>query len=110
LDKDVLFPPTPSRPLPVPGNTNPFLRRLGRIRQPVFRPDNFYGNQPPVDILAEEEDDDASLWPWDKSPSPSGALSKPSKSAGLTKMVQDGGAGLINFLLSAAVSLADAKE
>jgi hypothetical protein len=31
--------PTPSRPLPQPGNTNPFLRHLGRIRQPVFRPD-----------------------------------------------------------------------
>jgi hypothetical protein len=50
--------PTPPRPLPQPGNTNPFLRHSGRIRQPVFRPDNVYGNQPPVDILAEEDDDD----------------------------------------------------
>ena len=31
-------------------------------------------------------------------------------SADLTKMVQDGGAKLINFLLRAAVSSADAKE
>jgi hypothetical protein len=113
LDKDPVFGvpfPTPSRPLPQPGNMNPFPRHSGRIRQPVFRPDNVYGNQPPVDILAEEDDDDASLWPRDESPSPSGTPSKPSKSAGLTKMAQDGGAGLINFLLRAAVSLADAKE
>jgi Reverse transcriptase (RNA-dependent DNA polymerase) len=53
--------------------------------------------------------DNDSLWPWNQSPSPSGTPSKPSKSAGLTKMVQDGGAGLINFLLRAAVSSADAK-
>jgi Reverse transcriptase (RNA-dependent DNA polymerase) len=101
--------PSPSRPLPVPDNLNPFLRCSERIRQPVFRPDNVYGNQPPVDILAEDDDDDNSLWPRDQSPSPSGTPSKPSKSAGLTRMVQDGGAGLINFLLRAAVSLADAK-
>jgi hypothetical protein len=101
--------PTPSRPLPQPGNTNPFPRCSGRIRQPVFRPDNVYGNQPPVDILAEEDDDYNSLWPQDQSPSPSGTPSKPSKSAGLTKMVQDGGAGLIIFFLRAAVSSADAK-
>jgi Reverse transcriptase (RNA-dependent DNA polymerase) len=100
--------PIPPGPLPVPGNTTPFLRRLGRIRQPVFRPDNVYRNQPPVDILAEDDDDD-SLWPQDQSPSPSGTPSKPSRSAGLTKMVQDGGAGLMNFLLSAAVSSADDK-
>jgi Reverse transcriptase (RNA-dependent DNA polymerase) len=104
--------PTPPRPSPQQGNTNPFLRCLGRIRQPVFRPDNVYGNQPPVDILAEEDDEDdinSPFWPWDESPSPSGTPSKPSKSAGLTKMAQDGGAGLINFLLRAAVSLAPAK-
>jgi hypothetical protein len=101
--------PTPSRPLPVPDNLNPFLRRSERIRQPVFRPDNVYRNQPPVDILAEDDDDDNSLWPRDQSPSPSGTFSKPSKSAGLTKMVQDEGAGLVNFLLRAAISSADAK-
>jgi Reverse transcriptase (RNA-dependent DNA polymerase) len=104
--------PDPSRPLPEDGNTNPFLRHLGRIRQPVFRPDNVYGNQPPVDILAEEDDEDGinnPFWPRDESPSPSGTPSKPSQSAGLTKMAQDGGAGLINFLLRAAVSSADAK-
>jgi hypothetical protein len=90
---------------------NPPVRRLGRIRQPVFRPDNVYRNQPPVDILAEN-DEDPFVLPRDQSPGPSGSSSKarPSKSADLTKMVQDGGAGLINFLLSAAVSSADAKE
>jgi hypothetical protein len=98
-------------PSPAPVNTNPYLRRSGRIRQPVFRPDNVYGNQPSVDILAEN-DKDSFVWPRDQSPDLSGTPSKagPSKSAGLTKMVQDGGAGLINFLLSAAVSSADAKE
>jgi hypothetical protein len=101
--------PTPSRPLPQPGNTNPFPRHSRRIRQPVFEPDNVYGNQPPVDILAEEDDDIDSLWPQDQNPSPSGTPSKLSKSVGLTKMVQDGGAGLINFFFRAAVSSADAK-
>jgi Reverse transcriptase (RNA-dependent DNA polymerase) len=101
--------PTPPRPLPQPGNMNPFLRHSGRIRQPVFRPDNVYENQPPVDILAEEDDDIDSLWSRNQSPSPSGTPSKPSRSAGLMKMVQDGGAGLINFLLRAAVSSVDAK-
>jgi Reverse transcriptase (RNA-dependent DNA polymerase) len=107
LNEDLAFDkPTPPRPLPQTGNMNSFLRHLGRIRQPVFRPDNVYGNQPPVDILAEE-DDDISF--WGQSPSPSRTPSKPSKSAGLMKMVQDGGAGLINFLLRAGVSSADAK-
>jgi hypothetical protein len=112
LDEDPIFGVpfhTPPRPLPQPGTMNPFLRCSGRIRQPVFRPDNVYGNQPPVDILAEDDDDINSLWPRDESPSPSGTPSKPSKSAGLMKMVQDGGAGLTNFLLRAAVSSADAN-
>jgi hypothetical protein len=110
LNEDFVFdePPTPPRLLPQPGNTNPFLRCSGRIRQPVFRPDNVYKNQPSIDILAEEDDDNTSF--WGQSPSPSETPSKPSKSAGLTKMVQDEGAGLINFLLRAAVSSADAKE
>jgi hypothetical protein len=110
-----LSPPTPPRPLPVgpspaPANMNPPLRRSGRIRQPVFRPDNVYGNQPPVDILADN-DEDSFVLPRDQSSGPSGDPSKagPSKSADLMKMVQDGGAGLINFLLSAAISSADAK-
>jgi hypothetical protein len=113
LVKDPVFGvpiPLPPGQSPVSGNMTPFLRWSRRIRQPVFRPDNVYGNQPPVDILAEGDDDDASLWPRDQSPSPSGTSSKPSKSAGLMKIVQDGGAGLMNFLLSAAVSSADAKK
>jgi Reverse transcriptase (RNA-dependent DNA polymerase) len=49
--------------------------------------------------------------PWNQSPGSSGSPSKagPSETADLVKMVQDGGAGLINFLLRAAVSSADAK-
>jgi hypothetical protein len=44
----------------------------------VFKPDNVYGNEPPVDILAEEDDDESF---WGQSSSPSGTPSKPSKSA-----------------------------
>jgi hypothetical protein len=108
-------PPTPPRPLPdvpspAPANMNPPLRRSGRIRQPVFKPDNVYGNQPSVDIL-QDDDEDPFVLPQDQSPGSSGNQSKagPSKSPDLAKMVQDGGAGLINFLLRAAVSSADAK-
>jgi hypothetical protein len=40
-----------------PAAPNP-PRRLGRIRQPVFNPDNVYGNRPPVDILGDNDNDD----------------------------------------------------
>jgi hypothetical protein len=67
-------PPIPPRPLPVvpspaPANMNPPVRRSGRIRQPVFRPDNVYGNQPPVDIL-QDNDEDPFVLPRDQSPGP----------------------------------------
>jgi Reverse transcriptase (RNA-dependent DNA polymerase) len=83
---------------------------LGRIRQPVFNPDNVYGNRPPVDILGDNDDDDV-FGPWEnQSPGPS---KKDAKNIVTTtpkaQMFQDGGAKLINFLLRAAVSSADAK-
>ena len=103
-------------PLLAPMDTNP-PRRSGRIRQPVFRPDNVYGNRPPVDILADNNDDPfQGPSQGNQSPGPSNGGSGnnqpsagPSASADLTKMVQDGGADLINFLIRAAVSSADAK-
>jgi hypothetical protein len=97
-------------PLPAPVVTNP-PRRSGRIRQPVFKPDNVYGNRPPVDILGDKDDDDVFGPPGNQSPGPSekdaeNIVTTPPKA----QMFQDGGAKLINFLLRAAVSSADAKE
>ena len=43
-------------PLPAPAAMNP-PRCAWRIRQPVFRPENVYGNRPPVDILADNDQD-----------------------------------------------------
>jgi hypothetical protein len=82
----------------------------GRIRQPVFNPDNVYGNRPPVDILGDRDDSDVFGPQKNQRPGPSGrsagnvAVSTPE-----AQMFQDGGAKLINFLLSAAVLSADAK-
>jgi hypothetical protein len=90
-----------------PAALNP-PRHLRRIRQPVFNPDNVYRNRPPIDILGDN--DDVFGPPGNQSPGPS------EKNAGnivtttpKAKMFQDGGATLINFLLRAAVSSADAK-
>ena len=112
--------PSPSRPvsprqpvdepLPAPTMTNP-PRRLKRIRQPVFGPDNVYRNRPPAHILRQPDTDDVFSPPRNQSPGPSRSPSgnDPSASASKAKMLQDGGAKLINFLLRAAVSLTDAK-
>ena len=104
--------PEHSVPLPAPDFGN-VPRRSGRQRQPAVRPDNVYGNRPPVDILAENEDDPFTAPPSDQRPGPSGNPSSGglhrAPSADLTKMVQDGGAKLINFLLRAAVSSTDAR-
>jgi hypothetical protein len=107
-------PPSPSRQAAVeqdqaPPAPNP-PRRLGRIRQPVFNPDNVYGNRPPVDILGDKDDDNVFGPQGNQSPGPS---EKDAENIVMTtpkaKMFQDGGAKLINFLLRAAVSSADAK-
>ena len=83
----------------------------------MSRPDNVYGNRPPVDILTDNNDNPFQ-GPSQSSqrPGTSGGGSGnnqpsagPSASADLAKMAQDGGAKLINFLLRAAVSSADAK-
>jgi Reverse transcriptase (RNA-dependent DNA polymerase) len=96
-------------PLPAPTETNP-PRRSGRIRQPVFNPDNVYGNRPPVDILGDNDNDNVSGPQGNQSPGPS---EKDAENIVMTtpkaQMFQDGGAKLINFLLRAAVSSADAK-
>jgi hypothetical protein len=93
-----------------PAAMNP-PRHSGRIRQPVFDPDNVYGNRPPVDILGNNDNDNV-FGPWEnQSPGPSekntGNIVTTTPKA---QILQDGGAKLINFLLRAAVSSADARE
>jgi hypothetical protein len=92
-----------------PAAPNP-PRHSGRIRQPVFNPDNVYRNRPPIDILGNNDDDDVFGPQGNQSPGPSekdaeNIVTTPPKA----QMFQDGGAKLINFLLRAAVSSADAK-
>ena len=41
---------------PAPDTLN-VPRCSGRVGRPVNRPDNVYGNRPPVDILADRDDD-----------------------------------------------------
>jgi hypothetical protein len=97
-------------PAPAPVGTN-VPRRSGKIRQPVTIPGNVYGNQPPAHILGQDSDDSFSGPSRNPSPGPSG------RATGITvsnvfptaEMFQVGGAKVINFLLSAAVSLTDAK-
>ena len=85
--------PEHSVPLPAPDFGN-VPRRSGRQRQPAVRPDNVYGNRPPVDILADNEDDPFTAPPSDQRPGPSGNPSgggvRQLPSAYLTKMVQMG--------------------
>jgi hypothetical protein len=68
-------PPSPSRQPAVeqdqaPAATNP-PRHSGRIRQPVFNPDNVYRNRPPVDILGDNDNDDVFGPLGNQSPGPS---------------------------------------
>ena len=116
----VELPPLMGVPTPrqhAPDDMNP-PRCSGRIGRPVNRPDNVYGNRPPVDILADRENDPflGNTPRGNQSPGPSGGgsgnnqpMDDPSPSADLVKMAQDGGAELINFLLRAAASSTVAK-
>jgi hypothetical protein len=96
-------------------------RRLGRDRRPVNHPDNVYGSWNPTQseqvgdrefkeliegVPAPSED------PGNRSfNSPLDPKGKGKERANyLVKMVQEGGADLIKFLLSAAVSSAPAKK
>ena len=46
-------PQCPSRQPPLQGDEPP--QRSGRIRQPVFNPDNVYGDQNPTDIFQQPD-------------------------------------------------------
>ena len=91
------------------------LRRSGRTRQPVIHPDNIYGNQNPID--SEQMSNQGFQRLIVGVPVPSGSSNRPksplSEGKGkqradhLARIVQEGDAGLINFLLSAAVKPTD---
>ena len=112
--------PSPRQPLVeqiAPDDLSP-PRHSGRTGRPVNRPDNVYRNRPPVDILADNDDDPflGNTPPGNQSPGPSGdgsgnnqPIDNPSMFADLVKMAQDGGADLINFLLRASASSTVAK-
>src|SRR5271154_639156 len=110
------------RPLP---QETPRLqpRRSGRTRQPVTRFDNLYGSQNPTDVERMSNSEFENLF---GDPRPSGQSQpgpfgsgplipprdqhdhslrsrSPPRAVTADRLVQDGGAGLINFLLSCAV-------
>jgi hypothetical protein len=99
----------------VPGLSGSQLRCSGRTTQPVVHPDNLYGNQAPVDT---KQMTNTEFWRLTSGvPAPSGSRNRSqspqNKGKGkehadyLARIEQEGGAGLINFLLSAAVKPTD---
>lgn len=116
--------PTPIRHSPEHGELGP--RRTTRTRVPTQRPGNVYGQRNPADILGDsrqdipqeflEENSDDIYMPESGQPGPSGAQHErsdsprdPTESYEMAKMMQEGGVRLINFLLRAAVSSAEAS-
>jgi hypothetical protein len=104
-------------PQPQEGSSGSQPRCSGHERRPVVRPDNVYGSQNPTQ--SEQMSNREFKKIIDDVPAPSGSSNRPDSSPHkgkgkkradyLVKMVQEGGAGLTNFLLSAAVSSASAK-
>ena len=58
----VRAPQIPFRQPPLQGGEPPW--RLERIRQPVFHPDNVYGNQNPADIFQQPDNAIPKSWRW----------------------------------------------
>jgi hypothetical protein len=108
-------PDPPSQPQEGLSGSQP--RRSSHERRPVVRPDNVYESWNPTQ--SEQMSNREFREIIDDVPAPSGSGNRPDspphegkgkKHADyLVKMVQEGGAGLTNFLLSAAVSSASAK-
>jgi hypothetical protein len=90
-------------------------RRSGHARQPVIHPDNIYGNQNPIE--SEWMSNQGFQRLTEGIPVPSRSSNKPEspsyegkgkkRANYLAQIVQKGGAGLNNFLLSAAVKPID---
>jgi Reverse transcriptase (RNA-dependent DNA polymerase) len=84
-------------------------------RQPVVCPDNIYGNQNPIE--SEQMSNQGFQRLTEGIPAPSGSSNRPKsppyegkgkkRANYLARIVQEGGADLINFLLSATVKLTD---
>ena len=87
-------------------------RWSGRTRVPATRPDNVYRNRPPVDILGDDNEDPFASRLVNQRPDTSHSPRRngPPMSLDLAKMVQDGGAKIMNFLLSAAVSSTESAK
>ena len=120
------MPPAPAPVLPnVPSTSQPQEEALGlqprtsgRERRPAIYPDNVYGSQNPTqsEQMSNREFKDLiegvpapSRAPGNKPNSPPGEGQRTERADYLVKMVQEGGADLIKFLLRAAVSSTDAK-
>jgi hypothetical protein len=107
-----------SPPQPQEGLLGSQPRCSGRERRPVVHPDNVYRSRNPTQ--SEQMSNREFREIIDNVPALSGSGNKPDSSPHegkgktcadyLVKMVQEGGASLTNFLLSAAVSSADAKK
>jgi hypothetical protein len=117
-EKGVKLPYVPDpQPQPQKGPSGSQPRRSGHERRPVVCPDNVYRSRNPTQ--SEQMSNRQFREIIDDVPAPSGSGNRPDspphegkgkKHADyLVKMVQEGGASLIEFLLSAAVSSADAK-
>jgi hypothetical protein len=109
-------PQPPPQPQEEPLGSQP--RRFGRERRPVVHPDNVYGGQNPTQ--SEQISNREFKEIIDDVPAPSGSGDRPDsprhegkgkKRADylVNKMVQEGDAGFIKFLLRAAVLSADDK-
>jgi hypothetical protein len=107
------IPPTPIRPQPQEGPSGSQPKCSGHDRRPVNCPDNVYGSQNPTqsEQVGDREFEELIEGVPAASDPPLDPKGKSKERADyLVKMVQEGGADLIKFLLSAAVSSADAKE
>jgi hypothetical protein len=111
------IPQVPPQPQKEPLGSQP--RCSGRERRPVVCPDNVYGSQNPTQ--SEQISNREFRENIDDVPAPTGSGNRPDSPPHegkgkecadylVNEMVQEGGAGLIKFLLRAAVSSADAKE
>jgi hypothetical protein len=108
-------PDLPPQPQEGPLGSQP--RCSGHEKRPVVCPDNVYGSRNPTQ--SEEMSNREFREIIDNVPEPSGSGNRPNSPPHeekgkecanyLVKMVQEGGAGLIKFLLRAAVSSTDAK-
>jgi hypothetical protein len=105
-----------AQPQKGPSGSQP--RHSGCARQPVIRPNNIYGNQNPIE--SEQMSNQGFQRLMEGIPAPSASSNRPKSppyegkgkepANYLAQIVQKGGAGLINFLLSAAVKPIDGAD